>query len=186
MQKALIISAAGLALASFLLIITPAIAKSCKENLAELDQRLATSKNVDNPSMTVIKTWRDQAAQFCASGNEAAANARMQPINMMLDTQDRQTMKAQKKVPQGMSVEQLTADYMKGHWCSTSAASKARYEFKFDAKGTWGYYQNGQFYNRGALKYFWDRYGKVTSKSADRFSVSRSRVITDFKRGRCN
>jgi len=174
------------------LLLGPAYAQSCNENLAKVDQRLAENVGLDAQFLRTLRTWRDQAAELCLNGQDASANAALEPVNMLLDGHARRnsnqktTNRAKESAAKKQSVKQLTGPYLAGDWCAAPVTDNARYDFTFQKDGTWQTFRRGTIEGQGVLWHFLDRYKSLADKQPNAFTaIGRSNERIEFQRGRC-
>ena len=166
--------------------MVPQAGANCQERLANVDASLA-DPGLDPGMVTVLKPMRDQAAQQCASGNDAGAISSLQGLEMILSTSAQASShKAAQAAEKTATRDQLTPDYLKGKWCSSNPHNGERGLYTFAGDGTYQVLLSEVNYGHGSggdMKDFWKTFGAVISKEPDRFVVGGHKPGTTFERG---
>jgi hypothetical protein len=180
---------AALALVASLAVqvtVVPQAGANCQERLANVDASLA-DPGLDPGMVTVLKPMRDQAAQQCASGNDAGAISSLQGLEMILSTSAQaSSQKAAQAAEKTATRTQLTPDYLKGKWCSSNPHNGERGLYTFAGDGTYQVLLSEVNYGHGSggdMEDFWRTFHAVISKESDRFVVGGRKPGTTFDRG---
>ena len=166
--------------------LAPQADASCGERLAKVDASLA-DPGLDPHMVTVLKTMRDRAAQQCASGNESGAVASLQGVEMILSSATQAS--SHKAAQEARNVEtraKLTADYLKGTWCSSNPHNGEKGLWTFARDGTYQVLLSEVNYGHGSkgdMEDFWRTFEAVISREPDRFVVGAHKPGTTFDRG---
>jgi hypothetical protein len=102
---------------------------ACKEKLQEMDQRMASSQ-MDVNQRNAVKMFRDQAAEMCSQGNDAAAVQMLGMMEMMLPPPQAQVEAA--KLADARTKSQLTSHFLEGVWCSMTGEERSQMVFAAD------------------------------------------------------
>jgi len=105
---------------------------TCKEKIAELDQRIA-GPEVDSNTRQALKMFRDGAATACDQGNDTAAMQQLGMLEMMLPPPQAEVQAQQQA--DADTLKPLTDEFMTGRWCSMTGEERA--ELDFSADGTY-------------------------------------------------
>jgi len=102
---------------------------TCKEKIAEVDERIADPE-LDTNLRNAVKQFRDNAVSMCDQGNDATAMQVLGYVEMMLPP-PRAEVEAAKQADTA-SKAHLTNEYLEGVWCSMTGEERSQLVFAAD------------------------------------------------------